>query len=207
MSYRGSLIVISAASGTGKTSLASALAHDIPKTKISISYTTRALRAGETANESYFFVDDDEFARMIKADAFLEYAHVMGHYYGTGKEWVYNQLQEGYDVLLTIDWQGARLVRQAFPETISIFLLPPSLDTLQKRLEIRKREGTADIKKRLLEANRELAHLKEFDYIVVNDVFERALGDLKNILLARRLRTSRQLYDIKDLLERLAINN
>ena len=189
--------------GTGKTSLARALSDSLDNIKISVSHTTRSIRANEEPNKSYFFVDEPHFKSMINNHAFLEYAQVFDHYYGTSKQWVHEQLAHGIDIILDIDWQGAQLIRKQIDCT-SIFLLPPSRQALHDRLINRKRENSSIIASRLAKASSEIAHYKEFDYIVVNDKFDHALDELKIIVKAQRLnlkvQASKHEKLIKDLL-------
>jgi guanylate kinase len=192
MDHKGTLYIIAAASGTGKTSLAKALATTAENIKISISYTTRSIRAGEIANQSYFFVDTATFDSLIKQKDFLEHAQVFGKYYGTSHQWVETQLNAGIDVILDIDWQGAKQVREKI-KCVSIFLLPPSRAELRLRLEKRKREDAKIIEDRLAIASSEIAHCREFDYIVINDKFENALEDLKAIIHSKRLQYEHQI--------------
>jgi guanylate kinase len=198
----GTLYIIAAASGTGKTSLAKALSESLSDINISISHTTRAKRAGEEANKHYFFIDKSEFEAMIIAQKFLEYAEVFGQYYGTSYEWVNERLAKGCDVVLDIDWQGAVQIRQKMP-CISIFLLPPSMQELCSRLEARKREGSALIAQRLAQASHEISHYKEFDYVIINDNFAHALQDLQTIVKTQRLRTFYQAEKYAALLQEL----
>lgn len=202
---KGTLYIVAAASGTGKTSLTHALATTVENVKISISHTTRPIRGSETADENYFFVDIPKFQSLIEEQLFLEYAQVFDHYYGTSLSWVEEQLNEGIDVVLDIDWQGARQVRERI-ECVSIFLLPPSSSELRLRLEKRKRESAKIIEQRLAAAGSEIAHYKEFDYVVINDKFENALLDLQTIVYSQRLRLKHQTVKyatlIKELLEK-----
>jgi len=199
----GTLYIIAAASGTGKTSLARALEQTIAGVKVSVSHTTRALRPQEVPNQSYFFVTEEEFTRLIKEQAFLEYAQVFGFFYGTSRAFVEQQLQQGKDVILDIDWQGAAQIKKIYPHSISIFLLPPSQEELRRRLKQRKRDSAKTIASRLALASSEIAHCNEFDYIVINDNFEEALKDLQTIFLANRLRKETQLAKYNDLLQNL----
>lgn len=188
----GTLYVVAAPSGAGKTSLVDALVKSIDNIKISISYTTRPKRPLETEGVNYHFVSPAEFEKMIATKAFLEYANVFGNHYGTGKMWVEQQLQAGFDVILEIDWQGAQQIRQLFPQCVGIFILPPSLQILKQRLEVRNQDTEAIITKRLAEAKTEMSHYAEFDYLLVNDVFAETLADLQVIVQAQRLRQPRQ---------------
>jgi len=189
---KGTLYIIAAASGTGKTSLAKALITTIDNIKISISHTTRPVRNGEIANQDYFFIANKEFEDLISKQEFLEHATVFGNYYGTSKNWVESQLEQGCDVILDIDWQGAQLIRKQINCT-SIFLLPPSRTELRMRLEKRKREDIEIIDSRMALASQEIIHCKEFDYIVINDRFEGALADLASIINSKRLERAHQM--------------
>jgi guanylate kinase len=188
---KGTLYIIAAASGTGKTSLTKVLAEEIENTKISISHTTRPIRVGEEADKNYFFVDTKTFKKLIKQKEFLEYAQVFAHYYGTSRKWVEKQLNDGFDVFLNIDWQGAKQIRKKL-KCVCIFLLPPSKAELRLRLEKRNRENAKVIEDRLAGASKEIAHCKEFDYLVINDNFEAAFEDLKAIVLSKRLQCKHQ---------------
>ncbi len=199
----GTLYIIAAASGTGKTSLAKALEQSLSNIKISISHTTRAMRAQEIANQSYFFIDHTSFERMIAEHAFLEYARVFGAYYGTSRAFVDEQLNQRMDVILDIDWQGAEQIKKLYPQSESIFLLPPSKEELRRRLNKRKRDDAKTIQNRLNLASSEISHAHEFDYIVINDNFAVALKDLQTIVLANRLRQKVQAIKYADLLKDL----
>lgn len=192
MNPKGTLYIVAAASGTGKTSLTKALATTEENIKISISHTTRSIRTGEIANQDYFFVDTTTFESLIKQKEFLEYAQVFGYYYGTSRQWVETQLNTGTDIILDIDWQGAQQIRKQI-SCISIFLLPPSRKELRLRLEKRKREDAKVIEDRMAAASSEIAHCKEFDYIVINDKFATALEDLKAIIHSKRLQYEHQI--------------
>jgi guanylate kinase len=203
----GTLYIIAAASGTGKTSLTKALVETINDLKISISHTTRSIRPDEKNNESYFFIDETAFKKMIAADAFLEHAQVFGHYYGTSSAFVMQNLHNGTDVILNIDWQGAQQIREKMhilgEQCVSIFLLPPSKEVLRHRLESRKSDKAEVIAHRLEQAEHEMKHCKEFDYLVINDDFSSALNDLQAIILAQRLQQSRQAIKYSKLLQEL----
>lgn len=202
MKPKGTLYIIAAASGTGKTSLAKALAQTVENIKVSISHTTRSMRASEKADQHYFFVTPQEFESLIKQQAFLEYAQVFGHYYGTSRKAVEKQLKAGFDVILDIDWQGARQVREQI-ECVSIFLLPPSNKELRLRLEKRKREDSHIIEERFAAANSEISHYKEFDYVIINDKFEAALLSLQTIVYSERLRLKNQIVKYNSLIKEL----
>ena len=180
----GKLFVISAPSGTGKTSLINATLEDenAKKTKLGISCTTREKRAEEKDHVSYFFISKEEFEDKIKNDDFLEYAEVFGNFYGTPREWVLNSLSNKENVILELDIQGALQVKEAFPETRTIFIIPPSYDDLSSRLSKRAKDSQEEIKKRLKEAKKEVEIGKKFDQIIVNDNFSLALEDLKKFI-------------------------
>lgn len=178
----GRLFVISAPSGAGKTSLVKALVAGHPDIVFSISYTTRPMRPGEVSGQDYIFVDREEFEERAAAGEFLEHARVFDNYYGTHRARVEDQLAHGRNVVLEIDWQGARQVREAKPDCVSIFILPPSRAELERRLRGRGTDSEAVIQRRLREAEADMSHWREFDYVVVNDDFEQALARLKAIV-------------------------
>lgn len=183
----GSLFIVAAASGTGKTSLVKALVESMPNLGVSISHTTRPMRPGEVDGTNYHFTDRETFVNMIGEGSFLEHAEVFGNLYGTSKDWVVEQLQQDRDVILEIDWQGSAQVRRLLPEAVSIFILPPSLDALQSRLTGRGQDSAEVIAHRLREAQGDIAHYGEFAFLVVNDDFNAALTDLQAIVRASRL--------------------
>jgi guanylate kinase len=182
MANRGKLFVIAAPSGAGKTSLVRALMERRPALRFSISYTTRTPRASETPGKDYFFIDKPEFERMAAAGEFLEHARVFDNYYGTSRAQVVQLLEQGQDVLLEIDWQGAQQIRRALPECRSIFVLPPSREALEQRLRGRGTDSDEVIARRLRDSIADLSHWNEFDYIVINDDFGRATADLEAIV-------------------------
>jgi guanylate kinase len=188
----GSLFVIAAPSGAGKTSLVQALMAEVPGLAFSVSHTTRLPRAGEVDGRDYHFVDPATFQRMVTEGAFLEHAEVFGRCYGTSRGAVVERLATGEDLILEIDWQGARQVRQVIPECVSVFILPPSREELACRLRGRGTDAPEVIAHRLALAVEEMGHYAEFDQLVVNDVFEQALAELKAIVCASRCRTSVQ---------------
>lgn len=188
----GTLYVISAPSGAGKTSLIKALLGRDPHLHLSVSYTTRAPRPGEIDGVHYRFVDPPTFQRMVAEAAFLEHAQVFGNWYGTAEAALRAGLEEGRDLVLEIDWQGAHQVRERFPAAVGIFILPPSVATLDTRLRGRGQDGEAVIATRMAQAREEISHCHDYDYLVVNDSFEVALDDLAAIVRARRLRRSIQ---------------
>ncbi len=187
MKLEPNLYVISAPSGGGKTSLIDALLKRDQRIRLSISHTTRPPRPGEIDGLHYHFVDEATFQALINEGAFLEYATVFGYHYGTGRAAVDSQLAQGNDVMLDIDWQGARQVRTSFPGCCSIFILPPSLGELQNRLSHRGQDSSEVIGKRMQQAQSEIAHWREFDFLLVNDDFAAAVEDLYSILRRRRL--------------------
>jgi len=197
---KGNLYIIAAPSGAGKTSLVHQLVTRFDHLKISISYTTRPMRPGEVDGEDYRFVDETEFQKMVEEKAFLEHAEVHNYRYGTSHEWVLRQLEKGVDVILEIDWQGARQIRQLFPSTVLIFILPPSRKALRERLFNRKQDDAGVIEQRLEVGVSEMAHYHEFDYLVVNDDFDTALDDLTHIVRAHRLECHRQRHVVSALL-------
>lgn len=184
----GALFIVTAPSGAGKTSLVRELVKDDDSLCISVSHTTRPRREGERDGVDYFFIDRDEFERKLAENTFLEHAEVYGHYYGTSREWVQQQREQGLDVILEIDWQGAEQVRKLDPTASSIFILPPSVETLRQRLETRALDDEKTIERRMRQARQEIAQGEKSDYRVVNDEFERALADIRSIIRARRLR-------------------
>ncbi|MBA2709453.1 MAG: guanylate kinase [Tatlockia sp.] len=190
--YPGNLIIVAAPSGGGKTSLVKQLITMLDNIEISISHTTRMIRPGEKEAFDYFFVEQPKFEEMIKANAFIEYAQVFNHYYGTSVAQINSRLQAGIDVVLDIDWQGAQQIRQIFPDSVSIFILPPSLDILEQRLFDRRQDNHDVIDTRMQRAQDELSHFSEFDYLIINDDFTKAAKEIKAIVIANRLRMARQ---------------
>lgn len=199
----GTLFIVSAASGTGKTSLVKALVADEPRLGVSISHTTRAPRPGEVDGVNYHFRSLEEFEAGITNNDFLEHALVFGNRYGTSRSWVEAELAQDRDVLLEIDWQGASIVRQLMPQAVSIFILPPSLQALAERLNTRGTDSEEVIALRLSESIADIAHYAEFDYLVINDDFSHALADLKAIVQASRLSHRAQHLRQADLIRRL----
>jgi guanylate kinase len=201
------LYVISAPSGAGKTSLIKALLERDPRLHLSVSYTTRAPRPGEVDGVHYHFIDAETFGRMVGENAFLEHAQVFGNWYGTAEARLRAGLAEGRDLVLEIDWQGARQVRGRFPEAVGIFILPPSVAVLDERLRGRGQDDDAVIAGRMAQAREEMAHYRDYDYLVVNDRFQVALDDLAAIVRARRLRRIAQGPRLADLIDDLLETN
>lgn len=199
----GKLYIISAPSGAGKTSLVKQLLIDLDKLTVSISHTTRSMRVGEKHGKDYYFVELDEYKKMIADHAFLEHAQVFDNYYGTARQSVESFLEKGIDVILEIDWQGAQQVRNIISESSSIFILPPSIEVLRKRLEDRGQDSKQVIERRMGDAINEMGHCKDFDYLVINDDFTQALTELKSIIICQRLERKRQLENRASLVETL----
>ncbi|HEY7772433.1 MAG TPA: guanylate kinase [Marinagarivorans sp.] len=192
MITRGTLYTVSAPSGAGKTSLVKALVDNTDALQVSVSHTTRAMRPGEQDGVNYHFVAQAEFLAMLEQTAFLEHARVFDHYYGTSKAWVEQTLASGIDVILEIDWQGAQQIRRLLPETVGIFILPPSQDTLRQRLTRRGQDEQAIIDRRMRDAQNEIEHYVESDYLIINDDFAVALAEFKAIISAERLKLAKQ---------------
>lgn len=188
MDYPGNLFVVAAPSGAGKSSLVKALMELDSQVQPSVSHTTRAPRGQEKHGREYFFASPQEFDAMVAAGAFVEWANVHGNRYGTSKKAVEERIATGADVVLEIDWQGALQIRQTFANAVLIFILPPSWDELRSRLERRGEDAPEVIEMRLKNAAEEMAQAKEFDFVIINEVFERALFDLKAIVHAQRLK-------------------
>ena len=203
MADKGTLYIVSAPSGAGKTSLVAALVDKLNQLRPSVSHTTRAMRPGEQDGVNYHFTDRDTFVRQVEQGRFLEHAEVFGNLYGTSADWVKQTLHGGEDVVLEIDWQGASQIRKQMPESVSIFILPPSLEVLADRLRGRDTDDESVIQRRLDGAQEEMSHYGEFDFLIVNDDFQRALYELAAIVEARRLDTSRQSVRLEPVLENL----
>ena len=199
----GNLFIITAASGAGKTSLVKELLANDCQVKLSISHTTRQPRLGEQDGVHYHFVDDAQFMAILTVGGFLESADVHGAKYGTSQSSVDAALQAGFDVILEIDWQGAAQVRNIYPKAISIFILPPSVETLAQRLNTRGQDSSEVIAKRVAAAREEMSHVVEFDYVTINDNFEVALQDLMAIIRASRLKAQTQLQRYANLIQQL----
>ncbi len=200
MSRTGTLYTISAPSGAGKTSLVSALVDSSSDLRVSVSHTTRPKRPGETDGTDYHFIAEEDFLAMLEKAEFLEHANVFGNLYGTSQRWVEEQLAQGIDVILEIDWQGAAQVKRLRPDTVAIFILPPSRLTLLQRLTARGQDDAATIDGRMAKAVEEMSHYVESDFLVVNDDFDRALAALRSIIDCQRLRTDKQSASLSTLL-------
>ncbi len=187
MNTPGTLYIVSAPSGAGKTSLVKALIESTSQVRVSVSHTTRAMRPGEEDGVNYHFVSRDAFTAMLERDEFLEHAEVFGNLYGTSQRWVEQTLAEGYDLILEIDWQGAQQVRRLLPQARSIFILPPTQEALRHRLTNRGQDSGEIIERRMREAVSEMSHYVEYDYLVINDDFAHALDDLRSIFRANQL--------------------
>jgi guanylate kinase len=203
--YQGSMLMIVAPSGAGKSSLVNALLKEDAGLKLSLSTTTRAPRPGEVDGKDYRFVPQEEFIQERDQSLFLEWAEVHGHFYGTSRPWIESQMQAGSDVILEIDWQGAQQIRKLIPSVQWIFIFPPSIEALEERLRKRGQDDEATIQRRLAAAHVELTHAHEADYIVVNDSFDQALADLKHILASSRLRSGPSMARNPALLKRLGV--
>ena len=201
MKNTGSLFIVTAPSGAGKTSLVRSLLEMDPAVSLSVSYTTRAMRPGEEDGADYHFVSEERFLHMLEEGDFLESAEVHGARYGTSQTLVESLLAEGRDLVLEIDWQGAAQVRSLYPNAIGIFVLPPSLDELARRLHNRAQDSAEVIARRLAAAREEISHVGEFDYVIINDRFETAIHDLLAIIRAQRLRGEKQLRQYQELLQ------
>ncbi|WP_100753495.1 guanylate kinase [Vibrio salilacus] len=202
---KGTLYIVSAPSGAGKSSLISAMLETNPTyaMKVSVSHTTRGMRPGEQDGIHYHFVQKDCFEALIEKGEFLEYAEVFGNYYGTSRVWIESNLEKGIDVFLDIDWQGARQIRQQMPQAKSLFILPPSNGELERRLNARGQDSEAVIAKRMAEAKAEISHYHEYDYVIINDDFDNALMDFKAIIRAERLKQDKQADKYKGMLDAL----
>jgi guanylate kinase len=192
MNSPGTLFTVSAPSGAGKTSLVEALTKRCRQARVSVSHTTRPMRPGEQDGVNYHFVSEADFIDMLERSAFLEHARVFDNYYGTSQEWVGQQLAAGLDVVLEIDWQGAEQIKRLQPDSIAIFVLPPSRETLEQRLRTRGQDDDEVIQRRMAQAVDEISHYAQSDFIIVNDDFETALGEMASVLDCQRLRASVQ---------------
>lgn len=199
----GVLFVVSSPSGGGKTSLVKALLEAEPDVHLSVSHTTRPPRPGEVNGRDYHFVTPPEFERMLESGEFLESAVIYGNRYGTSHKWLQRQLDDGRDVLLEINWQGAQQVRKLMKGVVSVFILPPSAEVLEARLRGRAQDSAPEIARRLATAREEMSHAAEYDYVIINEDFSRAALDLRCIVRAERLKLARQLARRSDLFKPL----
>jgi guanylate kinase len=200
---RGNLFIVSAPSGAGKTSLVTALLATNREIDLSISYTSRLPRPGETNGKDYHFVSRETFLAMAKHGDFLESSEVYGNLYGTSQSWIAAEIASGRDILLEIDWQGAAQVRSKFPDCIGIFILPPSLQALETRLKGRAQDSAEVIARRISSAQEDVAHVTEFDYVIINDKLDEALQQLNAVVVASGLRRDRQLERQQALINQL----
>ena len=201
----GRLFLVTAPSGAGKSSLVAALLKADPTVHLSISHTTRSPRPGEMDGREYHFVTIEQFEALKENNAFLEWAYVHGNYYGTSKKWIESELAVGHDVLLEIDWQGALQVKRLFPDVVGIFILPPSVEALRERLNKRATDAPEVIARRLAGAGAEMVHAGQFDYVIINDDFERAKDDLIAIVRASRLSFKTQAVRERETFKHLGI--
>ena len=204
---RGNLFILSAPSGAGKSSLISTLIERNDDIQVSVSHTTRNSRPGEENAVHYHFVSVDEFKTHINEGHFIEWAEVFGNFYGTSKVVIENLLNNGVDVFLDIDWQGAQQIRELFPEVITVFIAPPSRAALRQRLIGRGQDESEVIERRMIEAKSQISHYPEFDFIIVNDDFEQCLSELKLITRAQRLKATNQAIKFDHLLKELLAND
>ena len=201
---QGTLFIVTAPSGAGKTSLVNELLHQIKNLLVSVSHTTRPIRPGETNGKNYHFVDERRFLSMISNGDFLETADVYGYKYGTSSKWVSAELGSGNDVILEIDWQGAIQIKRQFPGACSIFILPPSLEALIDRLHKRQQDDDETIARRMAQAKEVISHVKDADYAVVNDRFDETLNEVSSIIQSRRLKIEAQMVNLANLLANLS---
>jgi guanylate kinase len=203
MNLSGNLIIVSAPSGAGKTSLVKGMLTTTRGIDLSVSYTTRPPRAGEINGRDYHFVSRETFTEMASRGDFLESAEIYGNLYGTSQSWIQSKMDAGRDILLEIDWQGAEQVRQIFSRCVSIFILPPSIRTLEDRLRGRGKDSPEVIARRMQSARDEISHVAEFDYVIINDILDEAVQQLKAVVLAERARRDRQLARHQELIDQL----
>jgi guanylate kinase len=199
----GNLFIVWAPSGAGKSSLIAALLEHDNSVRQSVSFTTRAPREGEVEGKHYHFVTRDVFQRMIASGDFLEHAEVYGNFYGTSKQWIDNARQNGFDVVMAIDWQGAQQIHKIFPDIVGVFILPPSLEVLRQRLTARGQDSAEVIERRLASAHEDISHLGEFDYVIINHVFAEAVSDLLAIFRSQRLKREAQFKRNNDIISKL----
>ena len=201
---QGTLFIVTAPSGAGKTSLVNELLHQIKNLLVSVSHTTRPIRPSETNGKDYHFIDERRFLSMLSNGDFLETADVYGYKYGTSSKWVSAELGRGNDVILEIDWQGAIQIKRQFPGACSIFILPPSLEALIDRLHKRQQDDDETIARRMAQAKEVISHVKDADYAVVNDRFDETLNEVSSIIQSRRLKIEAQMVNLANLLANLA---
>ena len=201
---QGTLFIVTAPSGAGKTSLVNELLHQIKNLLVSVSHTTRPIRPGEINGKNYHFIDERRFLSMLSNGDFLETADVYGHKYGTSSKWVNAELEKGNDVILEIDWQGAIQIKRQFPGACSIFILPPSLEALIDRLQKRQQDDSETIARRMAQAKEVISHVKDADYAVVNDKFDETVNEVSSIIQSRRLKIETQMINLANLLANLA---
>lgn len=204
---RGRLFVLAAPSGAGKTSLVNALIESEPALRFSVSHTTRPPRRGEENGVNYHFVGTDEFREMVAQGQFLEHAEVFDNLYGTSRVAVNQLLEQGLDVLLEIDWQGAEQVRRAMPDSLSIFILPPSREELERRLRSRATDSEAVIQRRLRDSTSDMRHWAEFDYVIINDDFDKALGEIREVLHQRGTASRSDRSELPTIIDQLLDND
>ena len=201
---QGTLFIVTAPSGAGKTSLVNELLHQIKNLLVSVSHTTRPIRPGEKNGKNYHFIDERRFLSMLSNGDFLETADVYGYKYGTSSKWVSAELGRGNDVILEIDWQGAIQIKRQFPGACSIFILPPSLEALIDRLHKRQQDDDETIARRMAQAKEVISHVKDADYAVVNDRFDETVNEVSSIIQSRRLKIEAQMVNLANLLANLA---
>ena len=201
---QGTLFIVTAPSGAGKTSLVNELLHQIKNLLVSVSHTTRPIRPGETNGKNYHFIDERRFLSMLSNGDFLETADVYGYKYGTSSKWVSAELGSGNDVILEIDWQGAIQIKRQFPGACSIFILPPSLEALIDRLHKRQQDDDETIARRMAQAKEVISHVKDADYAVVNDRFDETVNEVSSIIQSRRLKIEAQMVNLANLLANLS---
>ena len=201
---QGTLFIVTAPSGAGKTSLVNELLHQIKNLLVSVSHTTRPIRPGEKNGKNYHFIDERRFLSMLSNGDFLETADVYGYKYGTSSKWVSAELGRGNDVILEIDWQGAIQIKRQFPSACSIFILPPSLEALIDRLHKRQQDDDETIARRMAQAKEVISHVKDADYAVVNDRFDETVNEVSSIIQSRRLKIEAQMVNLANLLANLA---
>ena len=201
---QGTLFIVTAPSGAGKTSLVNELLHQIKNLLVSVSHTTRPIRPGESNGKNYHFIDERRFLSMLSNGDFLETADVYGYKYGTSSKWVSAELGSGNDVILEIDWQGAIQIKRQFPGACSIFILPPSLEALIDRLHKRQQDDDETIARRMAQAKEVISHVKDADYAVVNDRFDETVNEVSSIIQSRRLKIEAQMVNLANLLANLS---